>query len=128
MKHLRLKLAVIGVAFSAAACTLLWPHARQSAAVLAAQDDPARLSDLQINSALRNHTSLVSDQIEHALASGDSDLAASFVELAKEKNIPVSDELSGRVRDAVTEAGSASHFAKGVATGLVTGNVECAAR
>ena len=124
MKHLRLKLAVIGVAFSAAACAALWPHARESAAILVAQDDPAQLSDLQINSALRNNQSLVADHIERALAAGDADLAASFVELAKEKNILVSDELLEQVRDAVTEANSASHFAKGFATGLVTGNAD----
>jgi hypothetical protein len=124
MKHLRLKLAVIGVAFSAAACAALWPHARESAAILVARDDPAQLSDLQINSALRNNQSLVADHIERALAAGDADLAASFVELAKEKNILVSDELLEQVRDAVTEANSASHFAKGFATGLVTGNAD----
>jgi hypothetical protein len=32
--------------------------------------------------------------------------------------------LAGRVRDAVTEANSASHFAKGFASGLVTGNAD----
>jgi hypothetical protein len=124
MKQLRLKLAVIGVAFSAAACAALWPHARESGAILVAQDDPAQLSDLQINSALRNNQSLVADHIERALAAGDADLAASFVELAKEKNILVSDELLEQVRDAVTEANSASHFAKGFASGLVTGNAD----
>src|SRR3984957_4391654 len=124
MKHLRLKLAVIGVAFSAAACAALWPHARESGAILVAQDDPAQLSDLQINSALRNNQSLVADHIERALAAGDADLAASFVELAKEKNILVSDELLEQVRDAVTEANSTSHFAKGFASGLVTGNAD----
>ena len=124
MKHLRLKLAVIGVAFSAAACAALWPHARESAAILVAQDDPAQLSDLQINSALRNNQSLVADHVERALAAGDADLAASFVELAKEKNILVSDELLEQVRAAVTEANSASHFARGFATGLVTGNAD----
>jgi hypothetical protein len=127
MQRARLGLALAGLTVCAAACALLWPHARDSAAVLAAQDDPAQLSDLEINSALRNNQSLVSDQIERALAAGDADLAESFIDLAKEKNIPVSDELSGRVRDAVTEAGSASHFAKGFATGLVTGNVDDAA-
>jgi hypothetical protein len=124
MKHLRLKLAVMGVAFSAAAGAALWPHARESAAILVAQDDPGQLSDLQINSALRNNQSLVADHIERALTAGDADLAASFVELAKEKNILVSDELLEQVRDAVTEANSASHFARGFATGLVTGNAD----
>ena len=55
---------------------------------------------------------------------GDSDLANSFVELARDKGIAVSDELSKRVSDAVTDAGSASHFAKRFATGLVTGNAD----
>ena len=124
MRRARLSLALAGVAMCAAACALLWPHARYSAAVLAAQDDPVKLSDLEINSALRNNQSLLAENIERALVANDADLAASFVDLAKEKNIPVSDELSGRVRDAVTEAGSASHFAKGFATGLVTGNAD----
>jgi len=124
MRRARLGLALAGMAMCAAACALLWPHVRYSAAVLAAQDDPVKLSDLEINSALRNNQSLVAENIERALAADDADLAASFADLAREKNIPVSDELSGRVRDAVTEAGSASHFAKRFATGLVTGNAD----
>src|ERR1700761_9472670 len=124
MRRARLGLALAGMAICAAACALLWPHARDSAAVLAEQDDPVKLSDLQVNSALRNNQSLVADNIERALAAGDADLAASFVELAKEKNILVSDELLEQVRDAVTEANSASHFAKGFASGLVTGNAD----
>src|ERR1700743_3744200 len=123
MKHL-LKLAVVGVAVSAATLAFTWPHARDSAAILAAQDDPVELSDLQINSAMQDNRSLVADNIERALAAGDADLTASFVDLAKEKNILVSDELLEQVRGAVTEANSASHFAKGFASGLVTGNAD----
>ena len=67
---------------------------------------------------------MVAENIEAALAAGDADLANSFVELAREKNIPVSDDLSQRVSDAVTEANSSSHFAKRFATGLVTGNAD----
>ena len=77
-----------------------------------------------LNSALRSNQALVTDNIEAALAAGDSDLANSFVELARDKGIAVSDELSKRVSDAVTDAGSASHFAKRFATGLVTGNAD----
>jgi hypothetical protein len=124
MRRARLGTGLAGIAACAAACALLWPHARDSAAVLAAQDDPARLSDLEINSVLRNNQTLLADHIERALAADDSDLASSFLDLAKEKNIPVSDALSERVRDAVTDAHSASHFAKGFASGLVTGNAD----
>ncbi|MDE2244057.1 MAG: hypothetical protein KGK01_16970, partial [Bradyrhizobium sp.] len=127
MRRARFGLASAGMAVCTVACALLWPHARNSAAILAAQDDPVELSDLQIDAILRNNESIVATNIERALATGDADLAASFVDLARQKNIAVSDELSGRVRDAVTEANSASHFAKGFASGLFTGAADDAA-
>src|SRR4249920_3082599 len=102
MRRLRLGSALAGMALSVAVCAALWPHAREAGAILAAQDDPATLADLQLNSALRNNPALVAENIEAALAAGDADLAASFTELAREKNIAVSDDLSKRVNDAVT--------------------------
>src|SRR5438270_482973 len=128
MRRLRLGSALAGalgcMALSVAVCAALWPHAREATAILAAQDDPATLSDIHINSALRSNQALVADHIEAALAEGDSDLANSFVELARDKGIAVSDQLSKRVSNAVTEAGTTSHFAKRFATGLVTGNAD----
>jgi hypothetical protein len=134
MKRSRLDWALTGMAVCAVACAVAWPRARDAGAILAAQDDPAALSDAQMNSALRNHPSAVpqsavsqsavAENIEAALAANDADLANSFVDLARAKNIPVTDELSGRVRDAVAEAASTSHFAKGFASGLVTGNAD----
>ena len=128
MRRLRLGSTLAGavgcLALSVAVCAALWPHARAATAVLAAQDDPAALSDIQINSAVRSNPALVASHIETALAAGDSDLASSFVDLARDKGIAVSDELSKRVGDAVTDAGSASHFAKRFATGLVTGTAD----
>ena len=91
------------MALSAAVCAALWPHARDAGAILAAQDEPAPLADLQLNSALRSNPALVADNIEAALAADDSDLATSFVELARDKGIAVSEELSKRVSDAVTD-------------------------
>ena len=108
----------------AVACALLWPHARDAGAILAAQDDPAQLSDIQLDSALRNNQAVVAENIEAALAANDADLANSFVDLAREKSISVSDDLSLRVSDAVAEQNSTSHFAKRFATGLVTGNAD----
>jgi hypothetical protein len=124
MKRWRIGSALAATALCAVACTLLWPQARDAAAILAAHDDPAVLSDLQLNSALRNNTAAIADNIEAALAAGDADLASSFVELAREKNIAVTDDLARRVSDAVTEANSAPQFAKRFATGLVTGNAD----
>ena len=81
----------------AVACALLWPHARDAGAILAAQDDPAQLADIQLDSALRNNQAMVAGNIEAALDANDADLAGSFVDLAAEKGISVSDELSRRV-------------------------------
>jgi hypothetical protein len=124
MKRLRLDLAVGGMAVSVAVCFALWPHARDAGAILAAQNDPVALSDLQLNSALRNSRGVIEQNIEAALAANDADLASSFADLAREKNVSLPDELSQRVRDAVVEANSTSHFAKSFASGLVTGNAD----
>src|SRR3979411_2412584 len=115
-------LAVMTV--SGIALTVLWPHARDASAILAAQDDPAELSGIQLNSALRNNQGVIEQNIEAALAANDADLANSFVDLAREKNISVSDELSRRVSDAVVKENSTSHLAKCFASGLVTGNAD----
>src|SRR5258708_19850176 len=98
MKRSRIGLALAGMVVCAAACALLWPHAREAAAILSAQDDPAELADLQLDSALRNNQAVVQQNIEAALAAGDADLADSFVDLAREKNIALDDELSRRGR------------------------------
>jgi hypothetical protein len=124
MKRRRVGLALVGVAVSAAVFSALWPYAREAGEIFAMQDDPAALSDLELNSALRNNQNLVSENIEAALASGDADLANSFVELAREKNLAVTDDMSRRVADAVSDEGSSTHFARRFATGLVTGNAD----
>ncbi|MEA2916477.1 MAG: hypothetical protein QOJ15_8558 [Bradyrhizobium sp.] len=121
---LRIGAALAGMAGCAVACALLWPHARDAGAILAAQDDPAQLSELQLNSALRNSPDIVAQNIEAALAADDADLANSFVELAAAKNIRLPEDLSRRVAEAVAEQKSASHFAKRFATGLVTGTAD----
>ncbi len=112
------------MAVSCAVGAALWPHAREAGQLLSAQDDPAALADAQLNSALRNNQKIVADNIEQALAKGDADLANSFVELARAKDIPVTDDLARKVADAVTEESSSSHFARRFATGLVTGNAD----
>jgi ATP-dependent protease HslVU (ClpYQ) peptidase subunit len=120
----RVSTALAGMAISCALCAALWPYARHAGMVLSAQDDPAVLADLQINSALRNNQRIIADNIEQALANGDADLASSFVELARAHNVAVSDELSHRVSEAVADENSSSHIAKRFATGLVTGSAD----
>ncbi|GLR96723.1 hypothetical protein GCM10007858_43600 [Bradyrhizobium liaoningense] len=111
-----------------AACSFMLvqvaPHAREAGAILAAQDDPSALSELKLDALLRQNDRLVQDNIEAALAAGDTDLADSFVALARDRNIALPDDLLNRVSDAVKAENSTSHFAKRFATGLVTGNAD----
>jgi hypothetical protein len=124
MNRSRIAWALGVMTVSGIALADLWPHAREAYAILAAQDDPAALSEIGINSALRNSQKTISENIEAALAAHDADLANSFVDLAREKNISLPDELSQQVSDAVAEENSSSHFAKRFASGLVTGNAD----
>jgi len=112
------------MAVCTAALVQLAPHARDAFAILWAQDEPSELADVRLNSALRNTPSLIAENIEAALAAEDADLANSFVELARDRNIALNEELSKRVSEAVAEANSTSHFARRFVTGLVTGNAD----
>lgn len=124
MRRRRISTALAGIAASCAIAAALWPHAREAAVLLSAQDNPPRLADAEINSVLRNNQKIISQGIEQALAGGDADLANSFVELAREKNVVLPDDMTRRVAEAVAEENSTSHFAKRFATGLVTGTAD----
>ena len=112
------------VAVSGAALAATSPRAHNAIALLAAQDDPVELSDIRLDSVLRNNRNIIDDQIEAALRDHDAGLAQSFAGLAREKGISLPDELSQRVSDAVAEESSSSHFARSFASGLVTGNAD----
>jgi hypothetical protein len=124
MKRWRIGLALAAMTVSGAALAVVWPHAHEAGAMLAAQDDPAELSDLQVNSVLRNSQNIVAAQIESALAAHDTGLAESFVDLANAKNIALPEDLLARVNQAVEDESTASHFALRFATGLVTGDAD----
>ncbi|MBJ7408253.1 MAG: hypothetical protein JHD07_35230 [Bradyrhizobium sp.] len=124
MKWLRISTALAGIAACSYLLAQVAPHAREAGAILAAQDDPAALSELRLDGLLRQNERLVQDNIEAALAAGDADLADSFVALARDRNIALPDDLLARVSDAVRAENSTSHFAKRFATGLVTGNAD----
>lgn len=124
MKWLRISTALTGIAACGFMLAQVAPQAREAGAILAAQDDPAVLSELKLDALLRQNDRLVQDNIEAALAADDADLADSFVTLARDRNIALPDDLLSRVSDAVKEENSTSHFAKRFATGLVTGNAD----
>jgi hypothetical protein len=125
----RIGLAVAATAASAAAFAALLPHAREAAALLLAQDDPAQLSDIQLGSALRNNDAAIGQGIlgqgvAQALDANDADLAKSFTDLAKDRDIAVPPDVAARVDAAVTEENSTASTARRFATGLVTGEAD----
>jgi hypothetical protein len=88
------------------------------------QDDPAGLSDIRLEQVLRNDPGVIDRNIDAAITAGDADLASSFVALAQEQRISLSDDTIHRVADAVAEENSTSHVARRFATGLVTGEAD----
>lgn len=126
MKWLRISTALTGIAACSFMLAQVAPHAREAGAILAAQDDPAVLSELKLDALLRQNDNdrLVQDNIKAALAADDADLADSFVVLARDRNIALPDDLLSRVNDAVKAQNSTSHFAKRFVTGLVTGSAD----
>lgn len=118
---------LVGITACAVACVLLWPRTERAVAVLAARDDPAALSDIQLDSALRNDPGLLAREAEAALAAGDIDLADSFAEVAVARNAILSEGLRMRITDAVAQENSVGRLAEQFAGGLVTGQAEDAA-
>jgi hypothetical protein len=124
MGLLRIAASLTGLLACAAAGALLWPHAERAGLILSAQDGPARLSEIQINSALRNDPSMMSRQIDAALAAGDADLANSFVELADAHGVVLAEAQRRQVAAAVADYDSTPQVVKRFAAGLVTGNAD----
>lgn len=118
---------LMGVAACAVACVMLWPRAEHAAAVFAAGNDAATLSDLQLDSTLRNDPGLLQREAEVALAAGDIDLAGSFAEVATARNATFPDGLRTRIADAVARENSVGGLAERFTAGLVTGQAEDAA-
>jgi hypothetical protein len=73
---------------------------------------------------LRNDPALMVANIEAALAANDAELAGSFAELARDKDIAITEDLSKRVSEAIADENSSANIAKRFAGGLVTGNAD----
>jgi hypothetical protein len=120
----RIGLAMAGAVASAAVFAVVWPHAREAAALLRAQDDPAQLSDLRVDSALRNNEAVIGQGVTQALEADDADLAKSFTDLAQAKGIKLPPAVTERVDAAVADENSTVSAARRFATGFVTGEAD----
>jgi hypothetical protein len=113
----------LGLAVAAAIAALtIAPRAYEAEWLIAAQDDPAALADYAV---AHSFTAAVAErEINAALAANDADLARSFLDLARDHNVPVDPALSEKVRLANVDAASASRSLESFARGLVTGEPE----
>ncbi len=95
------------------------PRGLQAGWLLAVRDDPAALADHAVDQAL---TAAVAErEIEAALARDDSDLAASFRELARDRGIRVDPAQLARIEAAGSPSAAAARNAERFAHGLFTG-------
>jgi hypothetical protein len=118
----RIILPLMAVALCAAATYAVLPRAHESYVLLNAQDDPAVLADIAVGKTLS--APVARTEIENALDSGDPELAASFLELARDRGIVVDPQLAARVDAANAPSAQAVHAAASFGHGLITGAPE----
>jgi hypothetical protein len=112
---------VVALAFAGAALALV-PRAFEAAFLLAARDDPAALADHAVARSFDSETA--AGEIAAALAAGDADLAGSFLELARDRDVPVDAALAEKVEQANAAAATAARSLESFARGLVSGEPE----
>ena len=94
----------LAVTLAIAALAIL-PRGFEADQLLSEQDDPVALADRAI--ARSFDASVAAREINAALAADDADLAQSFLELARDRNVPVDAALAAKVERASAEAASA---------------------
>jgi hypothetical protein len=112
---------VLALAFAGAGLALV-PRALESGFLIASQDDPVALADHAVARAFDAATA--SREIDAALAAGDADLARSFLELARDRNVPVDAERVVKVEAANAAAATAARSFESFARGFITGEPE----
>jgi hypothetical protein len=115
----RIILPLMAVALCAAAAYAVLPRAHESYVLLNAQDDPAVLADIAVGKALS--APVARTEIEKALDAGDPELAASFLELARDRGITVDPQLAARVEAANAPSAQVVRAAASFGNGLITG-------
>jgi hypothetical protein len=111
----------LAVALGIAALAIA-PRAYEAQWLLAAQDDPAALAD---HAVARSFTAATAErEINAALAADDADLAKSFLDLARDHNVPVDPVLAEKVDVALADAASTSRSLGSFARGFITGEPE----
>ena len=98
------------------------PEGVGAARLMAAADDPVRLSELGLRDSF--NPAIATREIEQAVAAGDVDLARSFVDLAAEQGAELPPALIEKVQSAERDAAAPSSRVASFARGFVTGRPE----
>src|SRR5215204_994421 len=96
------KVLIVAAFLCGIAAVALLPQAIESGWLLLVQDDPAALADRKLVRSF--NAEVATREIEAALAANDPDLAKSFVELARDRNVPLTSDLTAKVDAAVAKA------------------------
>jgi hypothetical protein len=118
----RIALALALAVASAIAAFAVAPSAFEAHVLLAAQDDPVALADHAVTRSF--DAAIAAREIDAALAAGDADLARSFLDLARERDVPVDPDLADKVALANAGVATAKRSLGSFARGLITGEAE----
>jgi hypothetical protein len=110
----------LGAAFACAIAALtIVPLGIESGSLLHAQDDPVRLADHALERSF--NAEVANREIAAALNAKDIDLAQSFLDLARDRNVPVDPALAARLEEANSAQATAVRAAGSFAHGLIVG-------
>jgi hypothetical protein len=107
---------------AAIASLAIVPLALEADQLLAIAEDPVAIADRAVTKTF--DATVAEREITAALAANDADLAGSFLELAREQNVPVDPAVAKKVDAAVADANSATRNLESFARGLITGEPE----
>jgi hypothetical protein len=106
------------IACAIAALTVV-PRGIEAETLLAAQDDPALLADHALDRSF--NAEVAAREIEAALKANDIDLAQSFLDLARDRNVTIDAALVARIDQANSPSATSKRAASSFALGLITG-------
>jgi hypothetical protein len=112
-------LALVGAVVFAIACLTVVGNGIDARDQFAVADDPVKITDRALDRSFDQ--TVAAREIQAALDAHDPDLAQSFVDLARDRGIPVAPPLADKVTAATAEAASALNTAGRFARGLLTG-------
>jgi hypothetical protein len=122
MAALRLILPITLACACAVAAFNVGPRGIEAGQLLDAQDDPVLLADHQL--AREFNVELAAREIEAALALDDVDLAQSFLDLARDRNVTVDPALVAKVDAASSTMASTRRAATRFGRGLIVGEAD----